>query len=207
MADDPVDLEQTRRIDDLTRRLERLGAALAASPVVGASVRDLFAGPAPLVVPPDVADGNVIFAAHINAIKANIYQWQGNVDAANNDLYAVKLITGRPGNLSDTASAAVTAINLESFTGNQDWLQVRLVRKVAGSGWANASWVIERVIDGAYPAAGIQFGPGYVELFSAGELTAQFINTGFFLKKIGTTPGTAGSGLVYKDGSGNLKIS
>lgn len=98
MADDPVDLEQTRRIDELTARLERLGAALASSPVVGASVRDLFAGPAPLAVPPDVADGQVIFAAHINDVKNNIYSWQSSVNANRKELHNTTRIGVGEGN-------------------------------------------------------------------------------------------------------------
>ena len=84
MADEPVDLEQTRRIDELTARLERLGSALAASPVVGASVRDLFPAAGPRAWPAGVFDGDVITATHINAISASVRVWEGDVNGNNN---------------------------------------------------------------------------------------------------------------------------
>lgn len=121
MADEPVDTEQTRRIDELTQRLERLGSALAASPVVGASVRDLFAAvPVPLAIPPDVADGQVITAAHINAIKQSVYYWQVNVDALDRDLLRVAHIAVGAGNVTPQALLHIKAVNVagvDSVTG------------------------------------------------------------------------------------------
>jgi hypothetical protein len=73
MADEFTGRQQTERIGELTERLDRLESALSESPITAAAIRDLIAPEIGVrAVPPDVADGQVITAAHINSIKTSI---------------------------------------------------------------------------------------------------------------------------------------
>lgn len=95
--DELTDQQQTQRIGELTERLARLELALQESPITAAAVRDVVM---PLAVPPDVADGDVITAAHINAIKMSVNSWQADVAAnqfALNDLKTLSMVTGVSG--------------------------------------------------------------------------------------------------------------
>lgn len=50
--------------------------------------------------PPDKADGDIILAAHINAIKNSVQMWQGYVDANGFDLTNLASITGVAGKVT-----------------------------------------------------------------------------------------------------------
>src|SRR4249919_1170107 len=61
-------------------------------------LRDALAVPAGW--PPDVLPNQIITAAHINAIKASVYAWPGDVDGMNHTLSNVHL-TNATGVLAD----------------------------------------------------------------------------------------------------------
>jgi hypothetical protein len=192
-----------RSIIELLRRVERLEAVVTEAPALAPQPPEAGV----LAWPPDIADGQQIMAAHINAIKNSVGTWVADVDGQNFNLVHVKYFEQTPAALGDTAGSLQVATIITGFSGNADYLRVWMQRKVTGSGYGNAAWILERLIDGSYSSSSLQFVAGGLDIWGAQQLLAQILDTGVFLKNITTTPGAAGSGKVYKDAGGFLKIS
>lgn len=128
--------------------------------------------------PPDAADGQIILASHINAIKDSVQVWQGAVNANGKDL---------------NNAANVQAATIQMITSTAD-ATITIGEGVAASQYMTISW--ERVDNRLrFYYAGI----GQIVLIGG---------DGIYLQQIVTvTAGPAGSGKLYKDASGFLKIS
>ena len=71
---------------------------------------------------------------------------------------------------------AVRNASFYASTGNADELRLSLRRDTAGTGWSLASWVLQRIVDGAAGMAAIEW-PGDKLHFRAGGLLKQIITT------------------------------
>ena len=148
--DERIDQQQTEQLAELTGRLARLESALAESPVTAAAVRDLFPGVEPLAVPPDVADGQVITAAHINAIKASITTWQTHVDANGMQLNNFLSISGKSVPLAAVNDYSQPLILQTSIGSSTDMMSLFCYRDVAVNGdWRDAAWHLRRFVNGS----------------------------------------------------------
>ena len=128
--------------------------------------------------PVDVADGQVILASHINAIKDSVQTWQGNVNA---------------NGWSVSNAVNVQARTLQMITDVTD-ATITIGEGVAASQYMTINW--DRVDNRMrFYYAGI----GQVMLIGGDGMYLQNIIT--------TTAGPPGTGKLYKDASGFLKIS
>lgn len=128
--------------------------------------------------PVDLADGAVLTAAHLNSVKNSVATWGGHVNAAGYNLGAVADVSAK--SISMINADLDSAITMGDGTGSLQYVQFKWNR--AGAGYT------------VYYA-----GIGQVMLLRSDGI--------FIGALVGTTQGPAGSGLIYKDGGGFLKIS
>lgn len=206
MSDEQTDQEQTQQIGELTERLARLELALAESPVTAVAVRDLFPAVEPLAVPPDVADGQVITAAYINAIKASINTWQANVSGNGYVLGGVLQYSTASQSLGAAVGSRIDSVILLGNTPNADHLRTSLVRYKSSAGdWSDAAWYMHRIIDGVVVSGEISFPQNGLRLSSSGSVIGiELQSTNVLMPNLrSTNPGAGSRQLWYDPADGN----
>jgi hypothetical protein len=148
--------------------------------------------------PANVADGDIITAAYINSVKNSVATWPGNVDANYMHLDHLKYLDMAVDALGSAQWSAQAVQLITSTTSNADQLKTSIVREVAGTDWATATWIIERLIDGSYSSCSVRLMQNAVELDAGGQRIAQFLSTGIKLLLGGSlkTLSVDGSGFV-----------
>jgi hypothetical protein len=117
-----ADGQLARRVRALEARIEELTAA-----PVSEVVRSAREGIGLQAWPPDLADGQVLTAAHVNAIRNGLFFWQGEVNANSNALINLSRIDL---NMGGVAGADLTiAMNL-----NRAWDAIGDAAMIRASG-------------------------------------------------------------------------
>ena len=101
-------------------------------------------------VPPDVADGQVTAAAHINAIKASIITWQTHVDANGmnlNNFFSLFSKTIPLAAVNDYSQPLILTTSIGSST---DMMSMFCYRETGSNGdWRDAAWHLRRFVNGS----------------------------------------------------------
>lgn len=156
--------------------------------------------------PVDKADGDVLTAAHVNAIKNSVVTWQGQVDANSNALANFSTLRSALPTLGGALGSAIEPMRLEAMSPvNRDSLTMFLAKEAAAGDWTGANWHIRRILDNSYVVGEIIFGPGSVEFSNSnGTISMQMIGTNIVTPNLrSTNPGAGTKQLWYDPADGN----
>jgi hypothetical protein len=154
--------------------------------------------------PPDVVDGQILTASHVNSIKNSVTFWQGDVSGTK--IWALNLVRS----VSVETSAALggtgatfIALSLQQGTPNMDQLRFHTERVSGSSGdWTGAAWYIRRIIDGVAVITWIRFGSGDLTLNSPGDIRLDGPNVSAPQLRA-TNPGAGSKQFWYDPADGN----
>jgi hypothetical protein len=129
--------------------------------------------------PPDKVDGEVILAAHINAIRDSVQTWQGHVSANNFSLTGLSDLDVVTSFITGPGAITIRAQNAATFEGGE----LQLNDYDNSPGWkidsANRNF---RIFRGASTIVQIDNGTAAIKLYLGGTLKTLSVDGSGFVK-------------------------